>query len=143
MPQDRPAADFDLSWHTLDAGGGYSFGGNFDLDGFRHRAVYDGEEGRVIIDLVSQRAQRVRIQALDLEVVGGWSFPRSMTTGAVGEARQVVDSHVPLGALAALCRFRPDVIVSAELGARTAIAALLILLGSGRILCSFRMTISS
>jgi glycosyltransferase involved in cell wall biosynthesis len=61
---------------------------------------------------------------LDLEVVRGWSFPRPVSTGAAGEARQVVDSHVPLGALAALCRFRPDVIVSAELGARTAIAAL-------------------
>jgi glycosyltransferase involved in cell wall biosynthesis len=61
---------------------------------------------------------------LDVEVVRGWSFPRGVSTGAAGEARQVVDSHVPLGALTALCRFRPDVIVSAELGARSAIAAL-------------------
>jgi dimethylhistidine N-methyltransferase len=44
-------------------------GGDFDLDGFRHRAVYDDDEGRVIIDLVSQRAQRVRIEALNQEVV--------------------------------------------------------------------------
>jgi len=67
-------------------------------------------------------------RGLDVEVVRGWSFPRGISMGAVGDARQVVDSHVPLGALAALCRFRPDVIVSAELGARTAIAAVYALL---------------
>jgi uncharacterized SAM-dependent methyltransferase len=41
-------------------------GGDFDLDGFRHRAAYDERRGRVDIHLVSLREQRVRIAALDL-----------------------------------------------------------------------------
>jgi L-histidine N-alpha-methyltransferase len=43
-------------------------GGGFDLSGFRHRAVYDAREGRVIIDLVSQRRQQVCIAAIDREI---------------------------------------------------------------------------
>lgn len=43
-------------------------GGHFDVASFRHRAVYDEDEGRVAMYLVSMRAQRVRIEALGLEV---------------------------------------------------------------------------
>ena len=43
-------------------------GGHFDRDGFRHQAVYLEEEGRVEIQLVSLRQQRVAIDDLDLEV---------------------------------------------------------------------------
>ena len=43
-------------------------GGDFELSGFRHRAVYDESEGRVVIDLVSRRAQQVRIEEIGLEV---------------------------------------------------------------------------
>jgi len=43
-------------------------GGEFDCDAFRHRAAYQVEAGRVEIHLVSERAQRVRVGALDLEV---------------------------------------------------------------------------
>ncbi len=28
-----PADDFDLTWHTIDGGGGYSAGGDFELEG--------------------------------------------------------------------------------------------------------------
>jgi dimethylhistidine N-methyltransferase len=42
-------------------------GGNFDLDAFRHLAVYDDVEGRVEMHLVSQTDQTVRIDALDRE----------------------------------------------------------------------------
>ena len=41
-------------------------GGRFDLGTFRHRAVYDAEIGRIEMYLVSTRAQRVRIDRLDL-----------------------------------------------------------------------------
>jgi dimethylhistidine N-methyltransferase len=41
-------------------------GGNFDLDGFAHRAVWNREESRVEMHLVSTRAQQVRIPAADL-----------------------------------------------------------------------------
>jgi len=43
-------------------------GGRFDLKAFRHRAVYNGEEGRVEIYLVSKKAQAVAIEGLDLVV---------------------------------------------------------------------------
>ena len=44
-------------------------GGGFDLQAFQHRARYDEERGRVEMHLVSLRAQRVRIDALGMEVV--------------------------------------------------------------------------
>jgi L-histidine N-alpha-methyltransferase len=43
-------------------------GGHFPLDTFRHRAFYDETRGRVEMHLVSTRAQRIRIDALELEV---------------------------------------------------------------------------
>jgi len=43
-------------------------GGHFDFAAFRHRAFYDQALGRVEMHLVSTRAQRVRIDALDLEI---------------------------------------------------------------------------
>lgn len=44
-------------------------GGHFDLEAFRHRAVYDAEIGRIEMYLVSTRAQRVRIDRLGLTAV--------------------------------------------------------------------------
>ena len=43
-------------------------GGRFELDDFRHQAIYRKSEGRVEIQLVSRRAQRVEIRALGMEV---------------------------------------------------------------------------
>jgi L-histidine Nalpha-methyltransferase len=43
-------------------------GGHFPIETFRHRAFYDSDAGRVEMHLVSDRAQRVRIDALDLEI---------------------------------------------------------------------------
>jgi L-histidine Nalpha-methyltransferase len=43
-------------------------GGTFDLAQFQHRAVYDEAKGRVEMYLVSRRAQRVHIRALELTV---------------------------------------------------------------------------
>ena len=43
-------------------------GGTFELSAFRHLALYDERHGRVEMHLVSTRAQRVRIEALELEV---------------------------------------------------------------------------
>lgn len=43
-------------------------GGHFDLATFRHRAFYDEAHGRIEMHLVSSRAQRVTIDALELEV---------------------------------------------------------------------------
>lgn len=41
---------------------------NFDLNGFAHRAVWNGEESRVEMHLVSTRAQRVVIRGAKLEL---------------------------------------------------------------------------
>ena len=43
-------------------------GGAFDLSSFQHLAFYDEEHGRIEMHLVSKRAQRVRIEALELEI---------------------------------------------------------------------------
>lgn len=56
--------------------------GEFDLDDFRHRAVYDAADGRVALYLVARRGHRVEIGALDLTV----SF-------AAGEAIHTEDSY--------------------------------------------------
>jgi len=40
----------------------------FDLRHFAHRALYHEDQGRVEIEIVSRRAQRVAIEALDLEI---------------------------------------------------------------------------
>jgi L-histidine N-alpha-methyltransferase len=45
--------------------------GHFPLQAFRHRAFYDESHGRIEMHLVSTRAQRVRIDALDLEIAFG------------------------------------------------------------------------
>lgn len=43
-------------------------GGYFDLSAFEHHAFYDTENARIEMHLVSRREQRVRIDALDLEI---------------------------------------------------------------------------
>ena len=43
-------------------------GGRFDLETFRHRAIYNEEEGRVEMFLVSTCAQKVAIEDLGMEV---------------------------------------------------------------------------
>lgn len=55
-------------------------GGTFDLDGFDHRAVWNGTERRVEMHLVSTRRQLVRVAAVDLEIVferGEWIWTES------------------------------------------------------------------
>lgn len=39
-------------------------GGDFDLDAFEHRAVYNATAGRIEMHLVSRRGQKVRVEAL-------------------------------------------------------------------------------
>ena len=44
-------------------------GGTFDLDGFSHRAIWNGMDRRVEMHLVSTRRQLVRVAAVDLEIM--------------------------------------------------------------------------
>ena len=43
-------------------------GGDFDLDGFGHQAVWNAEDSRVEMHLVSRRRQRVRIPAAHIDI---------------------------------------------------------------------------
>lgn len=55
-------------------------GGNFDLAGFRHRAVWNAEHNRIEMHLVSLRDQWVRIPAADLQLPfrrGEWIWTES------------------------------------------------------------------
>jgi L-histidine N-alpha-methyltransferase len=76
-------------------------GGNFDVAAFDHRAVYDETLGRIEMHLVSRDAQRIHIQALDLDV----GF-------AAGESIHTENSHkydeAALTALAAAGGLRID-----------------------------------
>ena len=44
-------------------------GGDFDVESFRHRAVWNEAESRVEMHLVSERRQRIRVQASHLDFV--------------------------------------------------------------------------
>ena len=44
-------------------------GGDFDLAAFAHRAVWNAEDGRVEMHLVSRRVQRVRVPAARIDIV--------------------------------------------------------------------------
>ena len=46
-------------------------GANFDLDAFEHRAEYDEEQGRVVLELVSQKEQTVEIGDTEIEIADG------------------------------------------------------------------------
>jgi len=48
-----------------------SYGSNFDLDAFEHRAAYDSDEGRVVIELVSTRDQSFAIADTHFEIADG------------------------------------------------------------------------
>ncbi len=48
-----------------------SYGANFDLDEFVHRAVYDEDEGRVVIELISQADQTVEIGDTEFAIADG------------------------------------------------------------------------
>jgi dimethylhistidine N-methyltransferase len=48
-----------------------TFGANFDLDAFEHRAEYDEDQGRVVLELVSQKDQTVSIGDTDIEIDDG------------------------------------------------------------------------
>lgn len=84
-------------------------GADFDPDAFRHRAVYDADAGRVSMYLVSERAQRVRIPAVPLEI----AF-------AAGEEIHTEDSYkysdVEIRALAASAGLRIERVFSDEAG---------------------------
>ncbi len=47
------------------------FGTDFDLDSFAHRATYDADSGRIVMELVSAREQSVQIDGTRIEFAAG------------------------------------------------------------------------
>jgi dimethylhistidine N-methyltransferase len=70
----------------------------FDVRRFAHRAVYHELEGRVEIEIVSRRAQRVAIEALDLEI----DFARGETIHAEDSFKYSLAETSALAAAAGL-----------------------------------------
>jgi dimethylhistidine N-methyltransferase len=50
------------------------FGTDFDLDGFAHRAIYRPDEGRVVVELVSTRAQEAHVGDAMIDFARGESI---------------------------------------------------------------------
>ena len=95
----------------------------YRLPVYRALARRTGEHWRVLVNARSEfdRDWQVDAADLDVELVRGASFVRGFAFGGA-HARQRVTTHLPFGLWPSLLRFRPDVVVSAELGARTGLA---------------------
>jgi glycosyltransferase involved in cell wall biosynthesis len=104
----------------------------YRLPVYRDLAETPGWQLRVFVGAESNRdweqayagAHERGSRVLDVEVVRSWAFRHRVVTHSTGDAAQSVEIQLPFGALEALRRFRPDVVVSGELGARTALSAL-------------------
>jgi glycosyltransferase involved in cell wall biosynthesis len=81
---------------------------------------------RVFVNAKSEfdRAWRVEPGDLDVEKVAGLSLPRRIRARGRAAYDLIATLHIPTGLISSLKRFRPDVVISAELGARTAMALL-------------------
>jgi glycosyltransferase involved in cell wall biosynthesis len=102
---------------------------------FRALAATPGWQLRIFL---SEGSEQPANHGLDVEVVKGFSFERRIESRGRGAAAQVVTAHLPWGLPGALLRFRPDVVISAELGWRTLLAlALCRLLGARRVIWSY------
>jgi glycosyltransferase involved in cell wall biosynthesis len=93
---------------------------------YRALAETPGWTLRVLLSARSEfdRDWNVAADDLDTEIVRSWSIRRRVASRGRAASEQVVTLHVPFGLIASLRRFAPDVVVSAELGVRTLLAAL-------------------
>ena len=69
--------------------------GDFDLDRFEHRAIWNGADSRVEMHLVAKRAQHVRIPAAELEVpfeAGEWIWTESSYKYEPGQIVAMLES---------------------------------------------------
>ena len=48
-----------------------NYGANFDLDAFEHRAEYDEDKGRVVLELVSQKDQTFEVSDTEFKIADG------------------------------------------------------------------------
>jgi len=92
---------------------------------FEHLAATPGWEFRVFVNAVTEfdRAWDVGTGTLDVVVPRTLSVRRTVRSVKPVAFDQTITLHIPLGLWSALRRFRPDVIISHELGPRTLLAA--------------------
>lgn len=113
---------------------------------YRALAATPGWELRVFVSARSEfeRSWSVDTSGLDVEQVPGLSLRgRTRTRGPI-QLEQRVTRHLPLGLLAALARFAPQVVVSGELGARSWLAlAYCRLFGARLVLWSYHSRVSA
>lgn len=103
----------------------------YRLPVYRDLAATPGWQLRVFVSAASdpsraralEGAHREGCAALDVEIVSGLSLRRRVRTHREYGAEQWTTLHVPWGVFGALRRFAPDVVVTSELGPRTALAA--------------------
>jgi glycosyltransferase involved in cell wall biosynthesis len=99
---------------------------------YRELAATPGWELRVLLSAATEFDRRREFaevaegaaQGLDVEIVGGGSLRRPVLSRARQASEQGATLHLSIGVPSALRRFGPDVVVSAELGVRTFLAAL-------------------
>jgi glycosyltransferase involved in cell wall biosynthesis len=91
---------------------------------FQALAQTPGWRLRLFVSAASEfdRSWHVAPGGLDIERVPGPALVRRVAARGRAAADQLVTLHLPLGLPAALARFAPDVVVSGELGPRTALA---------------------
>jgi glycosyltransferase involved in cell wall biosynthesis len=92
---------------------------------FRALAATPGWQLRIFTNAESEFDRSWRVDASGLEVERVRSLALRQRFGRGSRAALETTLHLPLGLFAALLRFRPDVIVSSELGPRSSIAAAL------------------
>jgi glycosyltransferase involved in cell wall biosynthesis len=104
----------------------------YRLPVYRKLAATRGWELRILLsaesephwDVPFREAYAAGVASLDVERVGSVGFERRQLTHRGAGIEQRVSTHVPWGTFGALRRFRPDVVISTELGARSLFAAM-------------------
>ena len=98
----------------------------YRLPVFEALAATPGLRLRVVLDAATEfdRGWKLDTGALDVQIVSSWSIRRRVGTRGRRGTEQIVTTYIPSKLLGALRRFRPDVVVSGQLGPRTIFALL-------------------
>ncbi len=108
---------------------------------FRALAATPGWQLRVFLSTGSEQPAN---HGLDVEVVKGLKYERRIESRGRGGTTQIVTTHLPWGLPSALLRFRPDVVISAELGWRTLLTlGLCRLLGAALVIWTYHSQTSA
>lgn len=98
----------------------------YRLPVFKHLAETPSWDFRVFVDAEKEfdRSWDVDAEALPIKRSWGFKWKRVVRSEEPVPFEQTITLHAPIGAFWNLLRFRPDAVISLELGIRTAMAAL-------------------